>query len=113
MKVLVASALAALILTGCVTTKDWSATGGSRSDGVVRLSFEMGDFEKPQLSDQQAIDLATQRCKTWGYTGAEAFGGVTRQCVIPGGLGGCARWMVTKEFQCTGTGAGKSSASGQ
>ena len=94
------------LLSGCVTTKDWSATGGSRSDGVVRLSYEVGEFQKAQLNEQQAINLATQRCKTWGYTGAEAFGGVTRQCNVPGGFGGCTQWMVTKEFQCTGTGAG-------
>jgi len=105
MKVLGITLLSIVLLSGCVTVKDWSATGGSRSDGVVRLSYEMGELEKPQLNEQQAVNLATQRCKTWGYTGAEAFGGVTRQCNSPGGaFGGCARWMVTKEFQCTGTG---------
>ena len=104
---------AALMLCGCVTTKDWSATGGSRSDGVVRLSYEVAEFEKPQLSEQQAINLATQRCKTWGYSGAEAFGGVTRQCNMGGGFGGCARWVVTKEFQCMGNGSDSSASNGQ
>ena len=103
MRIFTAIAVAA-ILTSCATTKDWSATGGSRSDGVVRLSYEVGEFEKPQLSETQAINLATQRCQTWGYSGAEAFGGVTRQCNQGGGFGGCSRWMVTKEYQCTGTG---------
>lgn len=91
--------------TGCVTTKEWSATGGSRADGVVRLSYEVGAMEQAQLSESQAIAMATRRCATWGYTGAEAFGGTTRQCNQPGGFGGCATWVVTKEFQCTGTGA--------
>ena len=100
----VAAAMAALV-AGCATTKDWAATGGSRSDGVVRLSYELGEFEKPQLNEQQAIEIATQRCKTWGYSGAEAFGGVTRQCNQGGGFAGCSRWMITKEYQCTGTGA--------
>ena len=103
-KVLVGAAVAVL-LSGCVTVKDWSATGGSRSDGVVRLSYEVGEFEKPQLSETQAINLATQRCQTWGYTGAEAFGGVTRQCSQGGGFGSCSLWVVTKEYQCTGTGS--------
>lgn len=97
--------LAIIAVTGCATTKDWAATGGSRADGVVRLSFEVSEFERPQLSDSQAQALASQRCATWGYSGAEAFGGVTRQCNQFGGFGGCARWMVTKEFQCTGTGS--------
>lgn len=92
-------------LSGCAVNKDWSATGGSRSDGVVRLSYEMKEFEQPQLSEQQAVNLATQRCKTWGYTGAEAFGGVTRKCNQGGGFGGCSQWLVTKEYQCLGTGS--------
>lgn len=106
MKFIAVATLTATLLTGCVTTKDWSATGGSRSDGVVRLSYEVGEFERPQLNEAQAVTLATQRCKTWGYTGAEAFGGVTRQCGQGGGFGSCSLWVVTKEYQCTGTGNG-------
>jgi len=99
--------ISALFLAGCATTKDWSATGGSRSDGTVRLSYEFGQFEKPELSEQQAVTLASQRCKTWGYTGAEAFGGQTRTCNLSSGaFGNCQRWLVTKEYQCTGTGSG-------
>ena len=92
------------LATGCATTKDWAATGGSRADGVVRLSYEYGAFEKPQLDESQAVMLASKRCSTWGYSGAEAFGGVTRRCSATAGLGGCNMWMVTKEYQCTGTG---------
>lgn len=92
------------MLAGCAVTKDWSATGGSRADGVVRLSYEIGELENAQLNEAQAVRLAAQRCMTWGYSGAEAFGGVTRQCNQPGGFSGCAQWRVTKEFQCTGTG---------
>jgi hypothetical protein len=101
---LIATAAAALFLSGCAVNKDWAATGGSRSDGVVRLSYEVAEMEKPELNEQQAIRLASQRCKTWGYSDAEAFGGVTRQCNRGGGFGGCSQYMVTKEYQCTGTG---------
>ncbi len=99
----ISSILTVLILASCTTVKDWSATGGSRSDGTVKLSYEYGEFEKPQLSEQQASDLASQRCKTWGYSGAEAFGGSTSLCSRGGGLAGCSQWIVTKEYQCTGT----------
>lgn len=106
MKIYVMFVLAAAMIftNGCVTTKDWAATGGSRADGVVRLSYEIGAMEQAQLNESQAIALATKRCATWGYTGADAFGGVTRQCNQPGGFGGCTNWVVTKEFQCTGNG---------
>ncbi|MFC6350519.1 hypothetical protein H7691_12565 [Stenotrophomonas sp. CW117] len=99
------------IASGCATTKEWSATGGSRSDGVVRLSYTQGEFESVTVNEAQGIDLATRRCATWGYTGAEAFGGVTRQCNQPGGFAGCALWTVTKEYQCLGEGNAHSTGS--
>jgi hypothetical protein len=109
MKILVIVMTSVLLLLGCATThKDWVPTGGSRSDGVIRLSYEVGPYENPQVDERQAIYLATQRCKVWGYTGAQAFGGVTRQCSNWGGglfSSGCSLYTVTKEYQCTGTGA--------
>lgn len=96
--------IGALSLSGCATNKTWSATGGSRADATVRLSYEYGPFENPQTNEAEAIELAAARCRTWGYSGAEPFGGVTQQCNMPGGMGGCNRWLVTKEFQCTGQG---------
>jgi hypothetical protein len=104
MKAIIIAATMLTFVTGCATQKDWSATGGSRADGVVRLSYEKGEFEQPKLSEEQAVKIATQRCKTWGYTGAEAFGGVTRQCNTAGGFSGCANSLITKEYQCTGDG---------
>ncbi len=96
--------LSTLLSSGCAVQKNWAATGGSRSDGTIRLSYEVGEFEQANLSERQAVLLATKRCRVWGYKGAEAFGGVTRQCNRFGGFNGCANWTVTKEYQCTGTG---------
>lgn len=96
--------VAVALLAGCATQKQWSATGGSRADATVKMSYEYNEFEKPVLNDAEAQAMAEARCKTWGYTGAEAFGGVTRQCNAPGGFGGCGQYLVTKEFQCTGRG---------
>jgi len=105
MKLFAVSIATVALLTGCVTTKEWAATGGSRADGVIRLSYEVSAFQTAKVDEQQALNIATKRCQTWGYTGAEAFGGVTRQCNAPGGLSGCAQFLVTKEFQCTGNAA--------
>lgn len=85
----------------CATTMNWQATGGSRSDGTVRLSFEYGAFQRPRLDENQATTLAAQRCRVWGYQGAEAFGAGTQTCEAQNGYG-CMRWLVTKEYQCTG-----------
>lgn len=89
-----------VVLGGCATQKEWIPTGGSRADGVVRLSFEYGAFEAPQTDDQQGLDQAKRRCGVWGYQGAEAFGGFNRQCIYFTSSG-CSRWVVTREYQCT------------
>jgi hypothetical protein len=106
MKAWIVTITAVLALAGCAANKNWSATGGSRADATVRLSYEYGAFEVPKVNEMEAQNLAAARCKTWGYTGAEAFGGQTQQCSMPGGMGGCSRFQVTKEYQCTGNGGG-------
>lgn len=93
-------------ISGCsrVVVKDWQATGGSRADATVKLSYDYRYGETPQLSDQQAINLAQKRCAIWGYSGAEAFGGQTDTCNQRDPYLGCVNGIVTKEFQCTGMG---------
>lgn len=89
-------------LAACGTVTQMTPTGGSRADGIVELSYEYGPFNKVKLDPVAAQAQAKARCQTWGYQDAEAFGGVIRQCQMPGGLGGCSRWFATMKFQCTG-----------
>lgn len=97
-----------LASAGCAVKVDWAASGGSRADGTIELSYEAGDFQQAVLDESQAHGIAAQRCKAWGYTGTEAFGAVTRKCIAMSGLG-CARWLYTKKYQCLGTGSSPSS----
>jgi hypothetical protein len=95
-------ALAALVVVaGCSTVSQMTATGGSRADGIVRLSYELGMFQKANIDEAASLQTAQARCRTWGYKDAEAFGGVTRQCQQSGSMG-CQLWTVTKEYQCVG-----------
>jgi len=96
-----ASIFVALFIVGCATPLDYVATGGSRADGVVSLSYEYGAFQAPQLDEAQGIREATARCQVWGYTGAQAFGGNVQTCTMAS-LGSCDRWRVTRDYQCTG-----------
>lgn len=89
------------MVAGCMTVKEWAATGGSRSDGVVVLSYSHGNFENPQTDLAQGTAIAEERCKSWGYKGAEAFGGEIKKCSMPA-PGGCNFWQVDRQFQCTG-----------
>lgn len=95
--------VAAIGLASCATPKTYTATGGSRADGTVRLSYDVGLFEQPVVDEAQGLKVARERCATWGYSGAEAFGGSTSQCVSPSSSG-CQLARITKEYQCTGTG---------
>ncbi|MCX7068671.1 MAG: YecR family lipoprotein [Methylococcales bacterium] len=90
-------------LSGCSVNKDWVATGGSRADATVKLSYQYGYGQDVHVSEQQATELAKKRCGVWGYTGAEAFGGMTTQCNQMGSWG-CVDGTATKEYQCTGQG---------
>lgn len=99
----VATALLAsmFVLGGCATPMNYMATGGSRSDGTVKLSYQYGGFQKPVVDAQQGIELAKSKCAAWGYTGAEPFGGQVRNCTAYNQYG-CIQFLVTAEFQCIG-----------
>ena len=100
MKKIISVGVLLLITSGCAVQKDWQATGGSKSDGVVKLQYQYGGFELPKVSEEQALELAKKRCSAWGYTDAEAFGGVISQCNSMS-ASGCVSYLVTKEYQCT------------
>ena len=92
-----------LTLGSCATTvkKELVATGGSRADGTVQLSFEHGSLEKPQLDEAQGLETARVRCRAWGYSDAQTFGGMARNCQLANQYG-CTRWYVTINYQCLG-----------
>ena len=102
-KALLALLFMLTMLTGCTSVKTLQATGGSRADGVVELSYEYGMFEKALVNWEQGLVTATERCKAWGYESAEAFGGTTEECIRFDGYGSCVRWRVIAKYQCIGS----------
>lgn len=110
MLVLVAVAMST-VLAGCAkhVPKYWTATSGSRSDAIVKLSFEYDpEMEIPEIDERQGFEIAKKRCNSWGYADVEAFGGATKHCSSYGfgsfGRNVCRIMLVTKEFQCLGRG---------
>jgi hypothetical protein len=97
---LIAAAVLLLNLAACSTTRQWNVTGGDRSAGVVRVSYEYPEFEQRKLSDEQAMQIATSRCNGWGYEDAEPIPGQIRQCGNMDGAN-CNLWTVTREYRCT------------
>jgi len=99
-----ASAALLLSLGACATSQKWAVTGGDRSDGVVKVSYEYPEFQQPEVSDAQAMKIAMGRCSGWGYDEARPIPGQTRQCSNMEGAN-CNLWTVTREYQCTSQGA--------
>jgi YecR-like lipoprotein len=91
-----------LFVSGCTVQKELVPTGGSRADATVKLSYEYGMFQRPQVNAAQGESAAQARCAAWGYTGAEPFGGAVTKCESENGYGDCLRTLVTVTYQCTG-----------
>jgi hypothetical protein len=89
------------VLAGCAVVKTPVATGGSRADGTIHMSYDVGGLEKPQIDWASTKERAAQRCRVWGYTDADPFGGVTTKCQAYNRYG-CIRATVTRTYQCTG-----------
>jgi hypothetical protein len=100
-KILLAVLMCA-VLPSCTAIKYPQATGGSRADGIIKMSYQVGPWEKPDVQWGDAQQTSTARCKVWGYKSAEMFGGATTQCQAANGYGDCVSTLVTVEYQCTG-----------
>ena len=101
MRLFMGTVVLAVGVVGCASVKTLEATGGSRSDGTVELSYECGSLEAPQVQWEQDLLTARERRAAWGYPDAEAFGGQKSTCQVPGTYS-CLRFFVTVTYQCIG-----------
>jgi uncharacterized protein YceK len=92
---------ASVVLVGCASVKPLYATGGSKSDGIVEVSYDYGWWEEPQVQWQDGITIATKRCQAWGYNSAEAFSRGKTECERYRG-NECMHYMATIKYQCLG-----------
>ncbi len=91
-----------LFLTACATPKPvfLQATGGSKSDATVDLSYSHTFLEIPQVDWEQGLSTAKERCSAWGYKSAEQFGGWRENCNSFDGYGNCLNKTITITYQC-------------
>ena len=89
-------------LAGCMrdTKKTLQATGGSRADGVVELSYTSDWLERPQVDWAQGKRTASKHCRAWGYKHAEVFAGQTSRCQKYWSDGDCKVKLFTVRYQC-------------
>ncbi len=95
--------LSILFLAGCATevAKTPVATGGSRADASVEMSFDRGLFEAPVVDWTAAEQSALKRCRAWGYGNVSAFEGLRTQCQQYDPNFGCVLETITRTYQCT------------
>lgn len=96
--------LVVLFVSACAETrKDWTVTGGGQSKGIVELSYQYKEFEKPHTEDAQAQAVANSACHEWGYSNSRPFGRPLKNCNQQGGFfEDCASWTVSRQYQCIG-----------
>jgi len=100
MKKVILSTIAVLALSGCAVQKNWAGSGGSKSDGIVKMSYTYGYMEAPKTDAAQGLKKAVARCKNWGYQSAVAFEFVNKKCNVFSVQYGCTEHVVTQEYQC-------------
>lgn len=101
LRTLALSLLCVMAFTACATNRQpWSVSGGQKDAGLVRVSYEFEEFNEPEVSEQQAQQLALNRCEGWGFDDAEPIAGQLRRCSNTTN-GDCDLWTVTREYQCT------------
>ena len=66
------------------------------------MGYEQREFQTAEIDWATADREAKARCQSWGYTDAQRFGGMKRVCNQPGGFSGCARHLVSIQYQCLG-----------
>jgi len=89
-----------IILTGCESIKTLQASGGSKSDGIVELSYEVGMFQKAVVNWDDALKTAHERCTAWGFSYTRGFGGQTSRCQSWNNNGNCTSTVFTVKYQC-------------
>ncbi len=98
LSLLIASSV--FLLTSCSTNMEMKATGGSKSDGTVTLSFDHAAIMDPIIDEKKVLQTAKAKCNVWGFRNAKAFGGSTKKCLEEYKTGGCAGFRVKKVYQC-------------
>lgn len=87
-------------VSACTVNKTPVATGGSKSDGIVTMSYSANTLHSPKVNWLKAAGEAAERCKAWGYKSAEPFGGASRECVRYHPSGRCRTEKVSISYQC-------------
>lgn len=86
--------------TSCKTIVYMDTTGGSKSGGVVELSYNTSWIDIPEVQWEDAQRKAVNTCKDWGYRSAKRFGAGIKDCTGYDEQLGCTDWRIIYKYQC-------------
>jgi len=89
-----------VLISNCATPIYLSPTGGSKSDGTIKMSYQYNSFQVPEVEWGEAKKIAIEKCSSWGYTDAEKFGSGFETCLSRNQYGSCTNTRVDVEYQC-------------
>ncbi len=92
--------LCCLLTYGCVEKRIPQAASGSRAHGTVELTFDYSPALPTEVDWKEAERRAAHRCQNWGYSQAERFDIINRECIQPHSEEGCMRYRVDVLYQC-------------
>ena len=94
------------LMMGCATDiqKHWAPTSAFKTEGKVKLAYDISANQQALLRPQEAIQLANQQCKDWGYQNAIQIGEEDKSCAksYKGAYDDiqCISWRISREYQC-------------
>jgi hypothetical protein len=103
-KLLIYIPFISLLISSCTSTTQQETTlEGNKVAVTVSLTYiYQPTLDIKPVQDTDAINLVINKCTSWRYHGAQAFGDVTRSCHSQQNDGGCSAWIIKKTYQCIG-----------
>jgi hypothetical protein len=95
------------LILSCATDieKHWLPNSAFKTEGRVKLAYDISANQQALLHPQEAIKLANQQCKDWGYQqNARQIGDENKSCAksYKGAYDDqqCISWRISREYQC-------------
>lgn len=89
-----------LFISGCAVVKTPTISGVDQDNGQIKMSYNYGLFERPDVKWNETLDSASAQCKNWGYIDAQQSTGPQTNCIKEDQKGSCISWQVDSLYKC-------------
>jgi hypothetical protein len=89
-----------LFVSGCAVVKTPTISGVDQDNGQIKMSYNYGLFERPDVKWNETLDSASAQCKNWGYIDAQQSTSPQTRCTKEDQRGNCISWQVDSLYKC-------------